>query len=84
LYIAAAAFAIAVPAVPGNLGPYELSIMLALGAMGFGQPAETAAAFALVVHGVNLAVHAITGVIGFIQEGISLGQLSQGVREMRQ
>ncbi|MBL8157732.1 MAG: flippase-like domain-containing protein, partial [Anaerolineae bacterium] len=32
LYIAAAAFAIAVPAVPGNLGPYELSIILALNA----------------------------------------------------
>jgi uncharacterized membrane protein YbhN (UPF0104 family) len=84
LYIAAAAFAIAVPAVPGNLGPYEGSIILALGAMGFGQPSETVTAFAIVVHGVNLAVHATTGMIGFIQEGISLEQLSQGVREMRQ
>lgn len=84
LYIAAAAFAIAVPAVPGNLGPYEGSIILAITAMGYGQPAGTAAAFAVLVHGVNLIVHATTGVVGFIQEGISLGQLSQGVQEMRQ
>ncbi len=84
LYIAAAGFAVAVPAVPGNLGPYEGSIILAIGAMGYAQPAGTAAAFAVLVHGVNLIVHAATGVVGFIQEGISLGQLSQGVKEMRQ
>ncbi|MCA0453389.1 MAG: flippase-like domain-containing protein [Chloroflexi bacterium] len=84
LYIAAAAFAIAVPAVPGNVGPYEGSIILAIGAMGYAQPAGTALAFAVLVHGVNLIVHATTGVIGFIQEGISLEQLSQGVQEMRQ
>lgn len=84
LYIAAAAFAIAVPAVPGNLGPYEGSIYLAISAMGYGQPAGTAAAFAVLVHGLNLAVHAGTGILGFLQEGISLQQLSQGVQEMRQ
>jgi uncharacterized protein (TIRG00374 family) len=84
LYIAAAAFAIAVPAVPGNLGPYEGSIYLAISAMGYANPAGTAVAFAVLVHGLNLAVHAATGVIGFIQEGISLDQLSQGVQQMRQ
>lgn len=84
LYIAAAAFAIAVPAVPGNLGPYELSILLALGAMGYGEPSSTAAAFAVLVHGLNLAVHATMGAVGFIQEGITLEQLSLGVQEIRQ
>jgi uncharacterized protein (TIRG00374 family) len=84
LYIAAAAFAIAVPAVPGNLGPYEGSIYLAISAMGYANPAGTAVAFAVLVHGLNLAVHASTGVLGFIQEGISLEQLSRGVQEMRQ
>ncbi len=83
LYIAAAAFAIALPAVPGNLGPYELSVVLALSAMGYTE-GSTAAAFAVVVHGINLAMHAGTGVIGFIQEGISLEQLSAGVQKMRQ
>ena len=47
-------------------------------------PAGTAVAFGVMVHGINLAVHATTGVIGFIQEGISLEQLSRGVQEMRQ
>ncbi len=83
LYIAAAAFAIALPAVPGNLGTYEASILLALTAMGYEQ-SSTAIAFAVMVHAVNVFVHVTTGIIGFIQEGISLGQLSQGVRQMQQ
>jgi glycosyltransferase 2 family protein len=84
LYIAAAALAIAVPAIPGNIGTYETSIVFALAAMGYGEPVSTAVAFAVVVHGVNVVVHAATGIIGFIQEGISLERLSQGVQEMRQ
>lgn len=83
LYIAAAAFAIAVPAVPGNLGPYELAVVGAIAAMGYTDP-NRGAAFGVLVHGLNLAVHASTGVLGFIQEGISLAQLSQGVRDMSQ
>ncbi|MEO1166070.1 MAG: lysylphosphatidylglycerol synthase transmembrane domain-containing protein, partial [Chloroflexota bacterium] len=82
LYIAAAAFAIALPAVPGNLGTYEGSILLALVFMGYDQT-STAVAFAVMVHAVNVFVHASTGVLGFIQEGISWQQLSQGVRNMQ-
>ena len=82
LYIAAAAFAIAVPAVPGNIGTYEASILLALSAMGYAESA-TAVAFAVMVHAVNLFVHAVTGGLGFIQEGISLEQLSHGVQQMQ-
>lgn len=84
LFIAAASLAIAVPAVPGSLGPFELSVVLALSATGYADQPDTVAAFALVVHGVNLIMFSIVGIIGFIQEGISLGQLSQGVQEMRQ
>ena len=82
LYIAAAAFAIALPAVPGNIGTYEASILLALSAMGYEQ-SDTAVAFAVMVHAVNVIVHSATGVLGFIREGISLTQLSQGVRQMQ-
>lgn len=82
LYIAAAAFAIAVPAVPGNIGTYEAAILLALGAVGYADNASVATAFAVTVHAVNVGVHATTGVIGFVQEGISLDQLSQGVRRV--
>ncbi|MGQ9910589.1 MAG: lysylphosphatidylglycerol synthase transmembrane domain-containing protein [Candidatus Flexifilum sp.] len=80
LFTAAASFAVAVPAVPGNVGPYEASIVLALGALGYGEPAATAVGFALVVHFANLAVNAVLGVLGFFQEGITLEQLAQGVR----
>jgi len=82
LYIAAAAFAIAVPAVPGNIGTYEASILLALSALGYEQ-SDTAVAFAIAVHAVNVFVHATTGVVGFMQEGISLSQLRTGVRQMQ-
>ena len=83
LFIAAASLVIAIPAVPGSIGPYELSILLALGAVGYSER-DTATAFALVVHGLNLGLYAVMGIIGFIQEGISLRQLSRGVQEMRQ
>lgn len=83
LYIAAAAFAIALPAVPGNIGTYEASILLALTALGYEQ-SSTAIAFAVMVHAVNVFVHAATGVVGLMQEGISLGGLSQGIQQMQQ
>lgn len=82
LYIASAAFAIAVPAVPGNIGTYEYSILLALSALGYDQTG-TATAFAITVHAVNVFVHVTTGVIGFIQEGISLSQLTAGVQQIQ-
>lgn len=83
MFTAMASLAVAVPAVPGNLGTYELSILLALQAMGWGEPAALAGAFAVTVHAVNLIINAGMGVVGFIQEGISLQQLSQGVSEIR-
>jgi glycosyltransferase 2 family protein len=83
LYIAAAAFAIALPAVPGNIGTYEASILLALYALGY-QQSDTAIAFAVMVHAINVMVHSTMGVVGFVQEGISLSQLSQGVQQMQQ
>ncbi|MBZ0296500.1 MAG: flippase-like domain-containing protein [Anaerolineae bacterium] len=85
LYIAAAAFAIAVPAVPGNLGTYEWAIMLALSALNYGDPTTaTIVSFAVVVHAVNLLVHACTGAYGLLREGVSISQLSAGVQEMNQ
>lgn len=86
LYIAAASFAVALPAVPGNIGTYELSILLGLSALGYTTTdagTATATAFALVVHFLNLAVNAVWGVVGFVAEGVTLGQISQGVQGVR-
>jgi glycosyltransferase 2 family protein len=87
LFIAAASFAVALPAVPGNIGTYELSILLGLSALGYTDTdagMATATAFALVVHFLNLAVNAVWGVVGFIAEGVSLEQISQGVQGVRE
>jgi len=81
LFIASASFAVALPAVPGNVGPYEGAILVAMYAFGYGvsgQDKATALAFALVVHFLNLAVNAVLGVIGIVSEGVSLSQLTQG------
>lgn len=82
LFIAAAALAVALPAVPGNIGTYEASILLALVALGYEQ-SDAAIAFAITVHVVNVFVHVSMGMVGFIQEGISLTQLRTGVRQMQ-
>jgi len=81
LYIAAAAFAVAVPAVPGSVGTFEFAIILSLGALGFSDQ-NVATAFALTIHMANISVYAVAGTIGFIQEGVSLGQISRGVRQV--
>jgi uncharacterized membrane protein YbhN (UPF0104 family) len=86
LFIAVASFAVAFPAVPGNIGPYEGSIIIALGALGYTQTdtaMATATAFAFTVHFLNLSMNSLLGIIGLFYEGVSLGQLSQGVRQMQ-
>ncbi len=80
LLIASASFAVALPAVPGNVGPYEGSILLAMSTIGYTstpQGMATATAFALVVHAVNLGVNAIMGIIGLMAEGVSFGQIAE-------
>ena len=89
LYIAAAAFAIAVPAIPGNVGTYEAAILAALSATGYvtlsvSASFEVGLSFAVMVHTVNVVVHALTGIAGLLHEGISIQQLSHGVRQMQQ
>jgi hypothetical protein len=79
LLIAAASFAVAIPAAPGSVGTYEWSIVLALGAFSYGEPLESATAYAVVVHAVNLGLFAIMGGIGLLREGISLTQLRESV-----
>ncbi len=84
LFTATASFAIAVPAIPGNLGTYEASIVFALSTLNFDPVVETAAAFALVVHGLNLFANIVLGIWGLFREGFSIKQISTGVRNMQQ
>lgn len=82
LFTAAASFAVAVPAVPGNLGTYEASVWVGLAAMGYGEPLASATAFAITIHGLNVLVNALLGGWGLLAEGVSVGQLTRGVRAM--
>jgi glycosyltransferase 2 family protein len=77
--IAAASLVIAVPAVPGNIGTFQASIVFALGAFGYGEPLETATAYAVIIHAVNLLMYALLGGIGLLREGVSLAQLRESV-----
>ncbi|MBK8137680.1 MAG: flippase-like domain-containing protein [Chloroflexi bacterium] len=84
LFIASASFAVALPAVPGNVGPYEGSILLALTALGYTASPEgmaTATAFALIVHASNIGTNAVLGVFGLVAEGVSLSQIARRADE---
>ena len=83
--IALASFAIAVPAVPGNLGPFEAAIVFGLASTGLvAQPTDPpAVAFALLLHAENLIVYILLGLIGLWAEGVSLGELLTVTRGLR-
>ncbi|MCY4072712.1 MAG: lysylphosphatidylglycerol synthase transmembrane domain-containing protein [Chloroflexi bacterium] len=81
--IASASFAIAIPLVPGNLGAFEFSIVVAFKLLGHNE-LDKITAFALAVHAQNILVHIVTGGVGLIFEGISLTQLRSHVQCMDQ
>ena len=83
LSIASASYAIAIPLVPGNLGAYELSIVVAFTLLGH-EELDKITAFALAVHAQNILVNIATGCVGLIFEGISLTQLRSHVQGLDQ
>ncbi|MDE2857215.1 MAG: lysylphosphatidylglycerol synthase transmembrane domain-containing protein [Chloroflexota bacterium] len=81
--IASASFAIAIPLVPGNLGAYEFSIVVAFTLLGH-RELDKITAFALAVHAQNILVYIATGGLGLIFEGISLTQLRTHAGQLHQ
>lgn len=83
--IALASFAIAVPAVPGNLGPFEAAIVFALASTKLvaGPTAAPAVAFALLLHAVNLLTYISAGLVGLWVEGVSLGEVTTAAQGLR-
>ncbi|MCY4018558.1 MAG: lysylphosphatidylglycerol synthase transmembrane domain-containing protein [Chloroflexi bacterium] len=77
--IASASFAIAIPLVPGNLGAFEFSIVVAFTLLGHNE-LDKITAFALAVHAQNILVYIVTGGLGLIFEGVSLTQLRSRVQ----
>lgn len=82
--IALASFAVAVPAVPGNLGPFEAAVVFGLASANqvADMTAAPAVAFALLLHVVNLGLYIGLGLIGLWFENVNLAELMQTARRI--
>jgi len=79
----AMALALTIPGTPGGVGPVQVSIKLTLATFigltaGIG---ETVAAASIIIHISQLGPEVILGVISFMIEGLSTGDIKAG-REM--
>lgn len=84
LFVGAIAFAVAIPAVPGNLGTFELSVLLVLQATGYPDRGGAPLAFAILLHTIDLAVYFVCGITGLFHLGISLTRVVSLLRETPQ
>jgi uncharacterized protein (TIRG00374 family) len=80
LAIAGAGLGIAVPSLPGAVGPFEAAVKLALVAVGYAQ--EPALSYALVLHGINFVTTSVLGAIGLLREGLTFGEVASAAREL--
>jgi uncharacterized membrane protein YbhN (UPF0104 family) len=83
--IALASFVVAVPAVPGNLGPFEAAVVFGLAGAELVENASDAqaVAFALLLHLVNLLLYISMGLIGLWVQNVSLGEVTQSAQKLR-
>lgn len=85
LVIAIASLAIALPAVPGSVGPFEAAVILGLqagGMVGGDNTPERAFAFAVILHVMNVALYVVTGLIGLSRQKISFGEVMRAARQL--
>lgn len=87
LLITIASIAIALPAVPGSIGPFEAAVILGLQMGGLidpanGLPQERALAFAVLLHILNVFSYASLGYLGLLQERVTLREVFQGARQL--
>ncbi|MEP7285549.1 MAG: lysylphosphatidylglycerol synthase transmembrane domain-containing protein [Chloroflexota bacterium] len=87
LITAAASLAVALPAVPGSVGPFEAAVVLGLTVSGMasaGVPEQQAraVAYAVLLHIVGVAQYAFLGFLGLSQEKISLGDVLRAARQL--
>ncbi|MBN1681089.1 MAG: flippase-like domain-containing protein [Anaerolineae bacterium] len=83
--VALASFVIALPAVPGNLGPFEASVVVGLAGANLVSEATDAPAlaFALLLHAVNLVTYILAGLVGLWAEDVSLGEATRAAQLLR-
>lgn len=80
LAITAAGLGIAVPSLPGGVGPFEAAITLALVAAGYEH--EAALSYAVLLHAINYATTTVLGALGLLREGMSFGQVASAARQL--
>ena len=76
---------VAVPAVPGNLGPFEAAVAFGIAGAGLVEQAGDApsVAFAVLLHVVNLGTYILMGLIGLWYEDVSLGEVTRAAQSLR-
>jgi hypothetical protein len=87
LMIAMGALAVALPAVPGNIGPFEAAVISGLALAGMTTPDSPelrarALAYAVIVHVVNSGMYAFCGWIGLTHEKVGPGQLIRAAQAL--
>jgi hypothetical protein len=83
--IVLATLSVALPAVPGNLGPFEGAVVGGLwigGMVASASPPENAPAVALgvVLHALTLAIYITLGLVGLVVEHASVRQITYGAK----
>lgn len=76
--VCAAAFSVAVPSTPGQIGPFHFAVITALQL--YGQPAAESAAFAFLYHILNIVILIIFGVIGVFGAGVTFRNVFDSAR----
>lgn len=76
--VCAAAFSVAAPSSPGQIGVFEGGVIAALALFGYDK--GVAGGFAFLYHFLNILIMAILGVIGFNSRNISFGSVMASVR----
>jgi hypothetical protein len=78
--LCAAAFSVAAPSAPGQIGVFHAGVIAALSALG--QPAVEATSFAILYHALNVFTLVMLGIIGLSRTGSTLGQVVAAARQL--
>jgi uncharacterized protein (TIRG00374 family) len=79
--VCAAAFSVAAPSSPGQVGIFHAGVILALSTI-LGEPEEAAAGFAFLYHGLNMVTVIVLGLIGVWRTGNAFANIIQSTRAM--
>lgn len=85
LMIVMLALAVAIPSVPGNLGPFEAAVVAGFWVAGVIESTDApqnapAVAYGLTLHALTLGIYVILGMLGLAVEQTSLGQVREAAQ----